>query len=840
MSLDRKPRRRATNRKVTRKVSAAPRPPRSPLFRVLKWTVIAGLLACAMAASGAAFILWQYGSDPNLPNIRTLDDYQPKQVTRIEAAGGEVIGELYTERRVYVPYEEMPEVLIHAFISAEDASFFEHQGLDYWGMLRAAIINLRAGKTKQGASTITQQVVKTFVLSPERTLKRKLQEIILARRLEQALSKEDILSLYLNQIYFGHGRYGVKEAARFYFGKEDLSELNPGEAALLAGLVQAPENISPRKPKNQERAKKRQTYVLEQMVRHGYLPEEQAREWVNEPIRIIKDPFPKLNTAPEWVDVVRQELAERYGEDRLATLGGRVQTTVDLDIQKAAVQALRKGLRAYDERHEYGRAVYKVRPDKIELELAKLARRLPKGGPKRGEAYLAMVRDVHDADDEVVVDLGKWQASLLLGGPEDERYNPDGKAPSERFAAGEVIRVLRPSGASRAEPKHTDEAVVLEPGPEGAVVVLDPHTRHVLALVGGYRQSVGDFNRATQAKRQPGSVFKPLVYAAALASGRYTPASIINDAPEVYDLWKPQNYKKGAFAGPVRLRHALAKSINTVSIRVLHDIGAEQVVDLAHRMGIAAELPAELSLALGSGEVTPLELTCAFATLAAGGVAAAPRMVTGVEGMAGEQSVLAGTQEAGQTPEQPDAQEEVGEQVLTPDVAYLVTNMMTSVVEEGTAMAARRLGLPMAGKTGTSNDARDTWFMGMTPGYVVGVWVGFDDNQPLGRGESGGHTALPVYVELMGKIGKRERHAAWPVPPGVSTARIDKVSGLLAPEGMPEDQVYTEVFVAGTEPTEYALAPDEAAASSFVQDEYEDLYQDEAAGTDQDSAGDEP
>lgn len=830
MSLDRTPRRRATNRKLPRK---APRPPRSPLFLVFKWTAIAGLLTCALGAAAAAFVLWQYGSDPNLPTIRTLDDYQPKQVTRVEAAGGEVIGELFTERRTYVPYEEIPEILVHAIISAEDASFFEHQGLDYMGILRAALANLRAGKAKQGASTITQQVVKTFVLSPERTLKRKIQEAILARRLEQALSKEEILTLYLNQINFGHGRYGVKEAARFYFGKDDLHELNPGEAALLAGVVQAPANISPRRPKNQERAKKRQSYVLEQMVRRGYLAEDEARKWVNEPIRIIKDPFPLLNTAPEWVDVARQELVRRYGEDRLDTLGGRVRTTLDLEVQKAAVQALHQGLRAYDERHKYGRAVYEVRPDKIDLELAKLARRLPKGGPKRGEAYLAMVREVHDADNEVVVDLGNWQASVLLGGPADERYNPEGKAASERFAAGDVIRVLRPSGASRAEPKHTDEAVVLEPGPEGAVVVLDPREHHVLALVGGYQQRVGDFNRATQAKRQPGSTFKPLVYAAAIASGRYTPATLVNDAPEVYDLWKPQNYKKGKFEGPVRLRHALAKSINTVSIRVLHDIGPAQVVDLAHRMGITAALPAELSLALGSGEVTPLELTDAFATLAAGGVAAKPRMVASIEGVAGAPGQPNGEKADDQGGEQ------AGEQVLSPEVAYVVTNMMTSVVEEGTATAARRLGLPLAGKTGTSNDVRDTWFVGMTPSYVVGVWVGFDDNQPLGRGESGGHTALPVYVDLMSKIGKRERHATWSVPPNVSTARIDKVSGLLAPEGMPEAQVYTEVFVTGTAPTEYALAPDEAAASSFVQDEYEDLYQDEAAGGGEGSA-DEP
>jgi penicillin-binding protein 1A len=318
---------------------------------------------------------------------------------------------------------------------------------------------------------------------------------------------------------------------------------------------------------------------------------------------------------------------------------------------------------------------------------------------------------------------------------------------------------------------------------------------------------VAGFDRATQARRQPGSTFKPVVYAAALATGRYTPATIVNDAPEVYNLWKPKNYKEGAFEGPVRLRHALAKSINTVAIRVLHDIGPETVVDLARRMGISSKLPTELSLALGSGEVSPLELTNAFATLAAGGAAAPPRLVHELRAMRSE---------PGQ-PVIPPA-----EQVLPPEVAYVALDMMTSVITEGTGTAAADLGMPVAGKTGTSNESRDAWFIGMTPGFAVGVWIGFDDNRPLGDRESGGKTALPVYIELMKQIGKNERTAQWPRPANVTPVLVDKVTGLLAPEGAPEGSAYTEVFVTGTEPKEWAPAPGEATADTFVTDEYED------------------
>ncbi|MCG8425346.1 MAG: PBP1A family penicillin-binding protein [Proteobacteria bacterium] len=781
---------------------------------VLKWGTIAGVAGMAVAATALALIFWIYGRDPTLHNLQSLADYKPKQVTRIAAADGTIIGEFYTERRTYIPFEEVPEVVIKAFVAAEDADFFEHQGLDYWGMVRALYINLRERKKKQGASTITQQVVKTFLLSRDKRVKRKIQEIILARRLEAALSKEEILSLYLNQIYFGHGRYGLREAAQFYFGKH-VKDLNPGEAAMLAGLPQGPEILSPKKPKNRERAKRRQQYVLEQMAHLGYLTEAEAKKWIDDPIRIVRDPFPEMGTAPEWVLAARRELLAQHGEEDMDSLGARVVTTMDRTVQAAAFRALRKGLREYDKRHKYGQVVRKVKPDKVGLEVAKLARKLPKGGPKRGEHYLAVIREVHDSDAELVVDLGKWVASVKLDRPGDERYMPTDqktgqpKRPSERFAIGDLIRVrLATPGKEkdRSAPLHSGRTVEFARGPQGAVVVIEPSTRRVLAMVGGYSSRVGDFNRARQAKRQPGSSFKPIVYTAAIDSEKYTAASLITDAPEVYDLWKPQNYQKGQFQGKVRLRHALARSTNTVAIRVLHEVGIEPVIELARAMGISSELPAELSLALGSGEVTPLELGNAFATLAARGAFASPQFVRSVDG-----------QEVAAPPT---------EQALSPQVAYVVLDMMTSVVNEGTAQAARNLKMPVAGKTGTSNDARDAWFIGMTPNYVAAVWIGFDDNRPLGRGESGSRTALPVYIELMKQIGKDERNRKFTVPEGVNKVLVDRATGLLAPREARDEDVYTEVFIAGTEPTETALAPGEAAASSFIEDEYDDYEED--------------
>lgn len=773
-------------------------------LRLVRTLVLLGLVGGALAVGTVAAVFWVYGRDKNLPDIQKLSDYRPKQVTTILDGKGRRIGEVYEERRTYVPYDDIPGFVVDCFIAAEDKSFWTHTGIDYVGMLRAFVINLRSGKTKQGASTITQQVVKTFLLTPERTFKRKIQEVILARRLEDSLSKQEIMTLYLNQIYFGHGRYGIEEAARYYFGKS-VRELNLGEAALLGGLPQSPENISPRK--NSSRAKDRQTYVLNNLALQGKITRAEAQKWIDAPIQIVDEPFSELGSAPEWVELVRKDLAAEHGEDALDTLGAEVQTTVDPKIQKWAHRALQKGLREVDKRLRLGTKLRNVGASGVAAEVKKLRQRLPDGGPAAKEVYEAVVTAVHEA--ELEVDLGGWKAGLALAGPDDERWNPPdagghGKTSQQRFAVGDVVRVALPARVAKGEPEppklvHAERRVVLAPGPEGAVVVIEIKTRKVRALVGGFSSKIAGFNRATMAKRQPGSSFKPYVFAAAFDTGKATGARVLNDAPAVYDLWKPKNYERGSYAGPILPRPALAKSINTVAIQLCYDATPDAVVELAHKLGISSKLPREMSISLGSGEVTPLEHTNAMATLAAGGVHAAPRFIEAIDGKA--------------RPAEPATQ------ALRPEVAYVIVDMMRSVVQEGTATAAKSLGSHVAGKTGTSNDARDAWFIGLTADYAIGVWIGYDEPREM-RGETGGKAAVPVFVEVAKAMGLGGK--AFARPPGVVEARIDKKTGLLAPAEAPKGTAVSEVFVEGTAPTEVAPLPDEVTDDTLVQSEYED------------------
>jgi penicillin-binding protein 1A len=757
---------------------------------VVMWLAIVGLVGAAIASATVAFTFWMYGRDPNLPRIEKLEDYHPKQVTTILDHNDQRIGEIYSERRTFVPYEKIPPIVVDSFIAAEDNNYWEHSGIDYVGMARAFFANIRAGKKTQGASTITQQVVKNLLLTPERSFKRKIQEIILARRLEKSLTKQEIMAIYLNEIYFGGGRYGVQEAARFYFG-HDIDKVSIGEAAVLASMPKEPETYFHMlfDPKKAERVKLRQTYVLNQLAKLKKITQADAQKYINEPIRIVKDPFPYLSTAPEWTDVVKNELENRkIDPDRS---GAVVRTTLDPSLQKISQQALQAGLRGVDARRKIGRAKRHIDADKIDLEIAKLAKHLPKDGPKASDkaTYEAIVKEVKEK--ELVVDLGKWPATLALGTEEDERFNPDNKPAADRFKVGDIVDVRAEADKKKVE---------VPPGPQGAVVVIEVKTRKVRALVGGYETKAGGFNRASMAKRQPGSSFKTFVYTAALDSGKYTPASKINDAPEVFDLWKPKNYESGKFEGPVLLRHAMAKSINTVAIRVTYDMKPEGVAAMAHKMGIVSELPKEMSLALGSGEVTPLEMANAVATLAAGGVAMAPSFI-----------------EAINNKPVPPTQ---GTQVLRPEVAYVMTNMMTSVVTEGTAGKANALKIPIAGKTGTSNDGRDAWFVGFTPDYMICIWIGNDDNTSLGPHETGGTTAVPVFVEIMKAMNQPAKQFARPAH--VVEKTIDRETGLLAPEDAPKGTTRQEVFVEGTEPTEVAPKPGEVTEGSSDTGDYSD------------------
>ncbi|MFH1132606.1 MAG: transglycosylase domain-containing protein, partial [Pseudomonadota bacterium] len=466
-------------------------------LRVFVWAMVLGCVLSLVGAGVLAGVFFYVDADRELPRMSSIHEYKPKAVTRIYDRNGIVIGEISAERRTVVPFARIPEILVKAVVAAEDADFYTHRGLDYMGMLRAFFANLRAGRFVQGGSTITQQVVKTFFLSPDRKIKRKMQEVILARRLESELPKNEILGLYLNQIYFGHGRYGVQEASQYFFGK-DVERLDIAEAAMLAGLPQSPERLSPLK--HPRRAKSRQVYVLEEMTKGGYLDKTTAKEVAEKPIQVVRHVRPYYNAAPEITDLVRYELIEKHGEDKLATMGLSVRASVDVKLQLMAKEALQQGLRALDARHGYRGRVKNLNEKKRDRMLRWLSRKQKE--TKEGEHYQGIVVEVDDEDESLEVNLGSKKVKALV---DDERYNPNKNVPSKRFAPGDLIWVRAGRDAFR-----------FDGGPQGAMVVMDSRNGDVLAMVGGYDFSPGDFNRATRALRQPGSAFKPFVYAAAL------------------------------------------------------------------------------------------------------------------------------------------------------------------------------------------------------------------------------------------------------------------------------------------------------------------------------------
>jgi penicillin-binding protein 1A len=793
--------------------------------------VLVGGAACLLLMSG---LFLYYGSDPKLPNLKKLSDYKPPQMTRVLDRNGALIGSLGSpERRRVVPLSLIPKHFLNAVIAAEDPSFYKHEGIDYWAVVRSQVTNLLGGRIGpgrwgQGGSTITQQVVKLLLLSPEKTARRKIQEIILARRLSRQLSKDEILSIYVNQVNYGGGHYGCEEAAQHYFGKS-IKDVTLAEAAFLAGVPQRPESHSPYK--NPESAMGRRLYVLRQMVQHGYIDEPTANTVAKQPLQVLPQSKTETGFAPEAVGAVQRLLAEKYSLEVLPTLGTTVKTTVDLPLQKLARESLERGLEGVDQRQGYRGPSGHLDGQKLEqyrYEL-RLARELGKGGAaakaaadeaartKRPQRYglrpigeydiFQGVVDRVERDDapapgtkpahppgqsgRLVVDMGGRQGVVDLSA--ETRYTR-GPKPwlVDRFRAGDLVRV-RIAGERRrhTDPPDAPPPLALELGPQAAMVVLDPHSHEVLALVGGYNYRAGGFDRSQRASRQPGSAFKPFVYAAALMNGK-TPASMVNDAPEVYDLWKPQNYEKEQFRGPISVRTAMANSINTVAIRLLNEVGVPKVVELATRSGITTPLPPDvgLSLALGSNSVNPLELANAFATFADGGTFRKVRLVTGIEGE-----------------ELPNADEPVP--AIRPEIAYLVVSLMRSVVEEGTARAAgARIHRPLAGKTGTSSDKRDAWFVGFSPDLLAAVWLGYDDGKPLGEGEAGGRTAVPIWTEFMAKALADRPVKDFAAPPGIEVARIDPATGLLPPPGV---EGIEEVFLAGTAPRETTVTPEESS-----------------------------
>jgi penicillin-binding protein 1A len=730
----------------------------------------------------------------DLPSVSALRDYKPAQTTRVYDRNKVVIGEIFDERRTVIPMSQVPRHVVLTVLAAEDADFYEHEGLDYTGILRAVGRDLIAGRAAQGGSTITQQVVKMMLLNPERTISRKVRELILARRLENELSKDEILHLYLNHVNFGRGRYGIQEAARYYFGK-NASQLTLAESAMLAGIPQAPSRLSPRR--NPEAAKRRQEYVLSQLEakREVYWPDlseaaiAAAREEKVEPTALPES----SGSAPEVLTIARHALRTAIGDEALRGGGYEVYTTIDLSLQSRAREALQRGLRAIDERQGY-RGPFRRTKRQGGPKATK-----PSNSLRMGRTYVARVTGTDDELEKIRLDVAGHPAVLHMH--DAVRYNPNRRSASAFSKKGDLLPVSITQMGGEDDPA----VVRLERGPEGAVIAIEPRSRHVLALVGGFA-AVNGFNRATQAIRQPGSTFKPIVYARAIQTRRFTAASLVVDAPAVYDEWKPRNYEQWNYQGSVRLREALAHSINMVVIRVVEDIGVHDVAEFARQDGITTKLEEDMALALGASGVKPIELTNAYATFAAGGRWAPAQIVTKIVAPDGTRVPL----EPG----------EAARDVMSPSEAYVITSMLRSVVTEGTGTPAQRLERPVVGKTGTSNEARDAWFVGYSPSVVAGVWVGFDDQRSLGRRETGTRTALPIWIDVMEAADKSPKDTDFAMPSGVIVTQIDPVSGLLAYEG--QEDALGEVFLTGTAPVDVARSPDVADPNLFLMEQFDE------------------
>jgi penicillin-binding protein 1A len=773
-------------------------------LRHLVFLLLLAVIACIGAAAVGLAGLWYFGR--NLPDYQQLADYEPPVTTRVHAGDGRLIAEFARERRLFVPVDAIPKLVEHAFISAEDKNFYEHAGVDPIGIARAVVQNLgnlARGRRPVGASTITQQVAKNFLLGNEVSLGRKAREAILAFRIERAFSKEKILELYLNEIYLGGGAYGVAAAALTYFDKS-LYDLNVAEAAFLAALPKAPSNYNP--IRFHDRAKGRRDWVIERMQEDGVITAEQAKEAIATPLTVVTRPDSEVARADWFAEEVRRELAQRYGEKRLYEGGLSVRTTMDPKLQAIGEKALRDGLEAYD--HRAGGWRGPLNHIEIGVDWPGKLKELGSIPGVNPPWQTAVVLDVSNDAAEIGFADGK-QGKLPYAGLRwaRKKFGPDSfgpvpRAPGEVVKAGDVIAV-EPLGAS---PK---DGYGLRQIPEigGALVAMDPHTGRILALVGGFDYRVSQFDRAIQAQRQPGSSFKPFVYAAALDSG-FTPSSLILDAPFVMDqgpglpLWKPGNYTK-QFYGPSTLRIGIEKSRNLMTVRLAQAIGMEKVADYAKRFGVVDDLPQVLSMALGAGETTLLKMTTAYSEFVNGGRKITPTLIDRIQDRQGHTiyrhdnrpcpDCAAPWQDQG-APALPDMRPEV----IDPVTAYQIVSILEGVVQRGTGVRIRELGIPLAGKTGTTNDSNDAWFIGFSPDLAVGVYTGYDTPKSLGKHEQGASIAVPIFKEFMGAALKGKPAIQFRVPPGVRLVRVDATTGELPPPG--DRNVILEAFRPGTEP----------------------------------------
>jgi penicillin-binding protein 1A len=786
------------------------------VLRFLGFLFAAGTILFVVGVAAAAGLLWHFSKD--LPDYSQLQDYEPPVMTRVHAADGSLLAEYARERRLYIPIQAVPKLVVNAFLAAEDKNFYEHGGIDLTGIARAGVVYLQnygSSRRPQGASTITQQVAKNFLLTNELSMTRKVKEALLALKIERTYSKEKILELYLNEIYLGLGAYGIAAASLVYFDKA-VNELTVPEAAYLASLPKAPNNYHPFRQR--ERAIERRNWVIDRMAESGFVKTADAEKAKRLPLGVTSKSISGHVFAAEYfAEEVRRDLYERYGEKKLYEGGLSVRTSLDTKLQVLARKTFTEGLVRYDETQGWRGPVSKIDiAGDWGVKLAEV-KALQDVSPWR----LAVVLEVSDQSARIGLQPGrepggyvsKERAVGILPLDGVKWAKPGGKA------VAKVSQVVNPGDVIYVEAAKTDGQFVLHQIPEvsGAMVVEDPWTGRVLAVVGGFSFDQSQFNRATQALRQPGSSFKPFVYAAALDNG-YTPSTIVLDAPVEIEqgpgaaAWRPENYE-GKFYGPATLRFGLEHSRNVMTVRLAQDIGMPLIAEYAKRFGVYDDLPPYLSFSLGAGETTLLRMTTAYAMFDNGGRRVKPTLIDRIQDRYGhtvykhdERECVGCASKKWENQAEPSLVDR-RQQVLDPMTAYQITSMMEGVVQRGTATIVREVGKPVAGKTGTTNDEKDAWFIGFTPDIVVGVYLGYDKPRHLGRGATGGHLAAPIVKEFL-KVALADKPAApFRVPPGIKLIRVDLKSGTRAGPGT--ERAILEAFKPGTAPPDgYSVVGD--------------------------------
>ncbi len=770
---------------------------KSFLLKLIKWSLWSIILAAFTGVCLLAGVYFYLSRD--LPKISSLADYRPPIITTVYSDDNRKIAEFSRERRIVVPLEKIPEKLRQAFVAAEDSRFYKHKGIDLLSIIRAFFKNLEAGTIVQGGSTITQQVTKSFLLTPERSYRRKIKEAILAYRIDKVFSKEEILFLYLNQIYLGHAAYGVEAASENYFGKS-ITELNLAECAILAGLPQAPSRYSPfRHP---QRAQERQIYVLNRMVAENYITNIEATEAMNTALDIKPRKNWYIEEVPVYTEHIRRYIEKKYGTDVLYREGLKIYAAVNIEMQKIARKEIEQGLEALDKRQGFRGPLQHIAPEEMEAFAETLTAGKEQNLLEPGMIVKGFVTAVDDQKKTVSVNMGSEKGSIALADmkwartpdPEIAYYEARVRRPGDVLNPGDVIQVRLKS--KRTDVQQWTLALEQKPSAQAALLCIEAETGKVKAMVGGMNFRQSQFNRAIQSRRQPGSAFKPIIYAAALDKG-YTPATMLIDSPIVYEdkahdfTWKPKNYKK-KFYGPTLLRKALAKSRNVVTVKILKDIGIDYAIDYTRKLGITSDISRDLSMALGSSGLSLLEISRAYSVFANQGYLVDSVFITKVIDRDG--NVL-------------EEAHPVKKKVIDKSTAYIITNLLEGVVKHGTGHRIRALKRPAAGKTGTTNNLFDAWFVGYTPRYITGTWVGFDTEQPLGKSETGSRAASPIWLGFMKKILADKPVRVFQVPEEVVFSKIDAETGLLP---IPESKkTIFECFKEGTVPTEYTKKPGE-------------------------------